>query len=67
MMIQRDRIWVEQREGLALFVHLRQPLDHQVLHNAVAGVLRVGADAGHKAHMVDGIVDVHLQRVDCEL
>ena len=48
-------------------MHLGQALDHQLFHDALAGVFRVGADAGNKADMVHRIVDVHLQRVDCEL
>ena len=67
MMVQRDGIGIQQGKALALLVHLGQPLDHQPLHDAVAGVLRVGAYAGDEAHMVHGVVDVHLQRVDCEL
>ena len=67
MMVQRDGIRVEQREGFALLVHLGQALDHQLFHDALPGVLRVGADAGDKADMVHRIVDVHLQRVDRKL
>ena len=67
MMVQRDGVGVQQGKALALLVHLGQTLDHQPFHDAVAGVLRVGAHAGDKAHMVHGIVDVHLQRVDREL
>ena len=66
-MVQRNAVWVEQGEGFALLVHLGQALDHQVLHNALPGVLRVGADTGDKAHMVDRIVDVHFQRIDGKL
>ncbi len=67
MMVQRDGIRVEQREGFSLLVHLGQTLDHQLFHDALPGVLRVGADAGDKADMVHRIVDVHLQRVDRKL
>ena len=67
MMVQRNAVRVEQGEGFALLVHLGQTLDHQVLHNALPGVLRVGADTGDKAHMVDRIVDVHFQRIDGKL
>ena len=67
MMVQRNAVRVKQGEGFALFVHLGQALDHQVLHNALPGVLRVGADTGDKAHMVDRIVDVHFQRIDGKL
>ena len=67
MVVQRDGVGVEQGKALALLVHLGQALDHEPLHDAVAGVLRVGAHTGHKAHMVNGVIDVHLQRVDREL
>ena len=67
MMVQRNAVRVEQGEGFALLVHLGQALDHQVLHNALPGVLRIGADTGDKAHMVDRIVDVHFQRIDGKL
>ena len=67
VVVQRDGVGVEQGKALALLVHLGQALDHEPLHDAVAGVLRVGTHTGHKAHMVNGVVDVHLQRVDREL
>ena len=67
MMVQRDGIRVEQREGFSLLVHLSQALDHQLFHDALPGVFRVSADTGDKADMVHRIVDVHLQRVDRKL
>ena len=66
-MVQRDGVGVEQGEALAILVHLGQSLDHQPLHDAVAGVLRVGTHAGHKAYVIYRVVDVHFQRVDREL
>ena len=67
VMIQRDGVGVEQRERLALLIHPGQALDHQLFHDALPGVLRVGADTGDEADVVDFIVDVHFQRVDREL
>ena len=67
VMVQRDGVGVEQGEALALLVHLGQSLDHQPLHDAVAGVLWVGTHAGHKAYVIYRVVDVHFQRVDREL
>ena len=67
VVVQRDGVGVMQGEALALLVHLGQALDHQPLHDAVAGVLRVGAHTGDEADVVHRVVDVHLQRVDREL
>ena len=67
VMVQRDGVGVEQGKALALLVHLGQSLDHQPLHDTVAGVLRVGTHAGHKAYVIYRVVDVHFQRVDREL
>ena len=65
--VQRNGIGIQQRERAVVLTHARQALYHQALHNAVPGVLRIGADAGHESHRVFRTVNVHLQRIHREL
>ena len=53
--------------GLLALTHMLEALMHQPLHDAAAGVFRIGADAGDKADGIDCAVDVHLQRIDRDL
>ena len=58
---------IEKRKGTVVFPHARETPDHQLFHDALAGVFRVGADAGDKTDGIADTVDIHVQRINREL
>ena len=67
MAVERDGVGEEDGERLVLLAHALQALAHEPTHDALPRVLGVRADARDESHLVDGLIDVHLERVDREL
>ena len=65
--VERNRVGIEKRKGTVVFPHARETPDHQLFHDALAGVFRVGADAGDKTDGIADTVDIHVQRINREL
>ena len=47
--------------------HVTETLAHELLHDALAAVFRIGTDTGDKAYRVDRTVDIHFQGIDSHL
>ena len=65
--VERNGIRIQKRKRFVLAAHMRKAAIHQLLHDALAGILRIGAHTRHKADRINLAIDVHLQRIDCEL
>ena len=44
-----------------------ETLLHQPFHQSVSRIFRIGAHAGDKPHGINGVIDVHFQRIDGDL
>ena len=67
MMIQRDRIRIEKGKRPSLFLHMGKAFKHQLLHNTLSGVFRIGTDARYKPYLKNLSVNIHFQRIDRKL
>ena len=65
--VQRDGVREENGERLVLLAHAHKALAHKPAHDALASILRVGGNTRDETDLVDGLVNVHLQRVDGKL
>ena len=65
--VQGDGIRKQHGKGLFLFPHMAKALVHQPLHETVAGIFRVGADAGDESDGVDGVVNIGVEGIDRDL
>ena len=63
----RNQVREEHRHALVVFAHVIKRLFHQMRHQPVPHVFRIGRHAGHAAHVVHRAEQIDLHRVDADL
>ena len=67
MMIQRNRIWIQQSKRLFLLFHMGKALYHELFHDSLSGVLRISTDTCDKSYLKNFSIDIHFQWINCKL